>query len=176
LTQRLLSKGALSVNKELLYTSLPPCTIIDCSIDRTADHNLYLRPGINTVLRVLRGRKMRTFQALMDELGAALQFFDGFGENWYALRDCLRSLDEWLPAEAYILVVTHPQDVLKEEPDELSWFLKVMDEVHDWWSRPIVDNGPYNRSAVPFRVILQATENEWEEVCHRYPSIPVLSR
>lgn len=119
---------------------------------------------------------MKSFQALMDEFGAALQFFDGFGENWYALRDCLRSFDEWLPAEAYILVVTHPQDVLKEEPDELPWFLKVMDEVHAWWSRPIVDNSPYNRPAVPFHVILQATENEWEEVCQRYPSIPALSR
>jgi hypothetical protein len=25
---------------------------------------------------------------LMSEVGAALQFFDGFGENWYALGIC----------------------------------------------------------------------------------------
>jgi hypothetical protein len=119
---------------------------------------------------------MKNFQALMDEFGAALQFFDGFGENWYALRDCLRSLDGWLPAEAYILVVTHPLELLKEEPDELPWFLKVMDEVHDWWSRPITDNGPYNRPPVPFHVVLQAIASECEMVCQRYPALPVFPR
>jgi len=40
-----------------------------------------------TAVRVLRGKKMRTTPRLMDELGAALQFFYGFGENWHALKE-----------------------------------------------------------------------------------------
>ena len=51
---------------------------------------------------------MRRLPDLMNEFGAALQFFDGFGENWHALKECLSYLDEWLPATAYVLVVSNP--------------------------------------------------------------------
>jgi hypothetical protein len=40
---------------------------------------------------VVRGRKMRTRNALYDELGAALQFPSYFGENWNAVHECAPS-------------------------------------------------------------------------------------
>jgi Barstar (barnase inhibitor) len=163
-----------------LYQSQPPWVVIRMLSGEDAKwlpSVLYGKENTAPVIRTLRGRKMKTYDGLMNEFGAALQFFDGFGENWNALSECLFYMDEWLPGEAYILVITNPQNMLiDEEQAELETFLRILNRVGDWWSRPIVDNGPYNRPAVPFHVILQATEEECEEVCQRYPAIPVLSR
>ncbi len=158
------------VVREVLSTIAAPCVVIDCVNEKAVGHGY---PS-SAFKRTIRGSKMTSFQGLMDEFGAALQFFDGFGENWYALRDCLRSLDEWLPADAYVLEVTHPQSLLENAPEELLWFLKVMEEVYNWWSVPIVNNGLYNRPAVPFHVVLQASEAECEATQRRFPGVPVL--
>lgn len=113
----------------------------------------YSRPGINTCVRRLRGKKMRSTQALMNEFAAALQFFDGFGENWYALLDCLRCLDEWLPADAYVLIIENAEELLQEEqPHQMSAFLNTLHDVGESWAKPITDNGRYNRPEIPFHV------------------------
>ncbi len=127
-----------------------------------------------SVVRVLRGHKVRSFQALMDEFGAALQFFDGFGENWDALDECLRDLNEWLPSNAYILVITHPESVLEEEPAQLVWLRKTLEEVGDWWSKPVLDNGRFNRPAIPFHTVLQCTGATLARVQARFPGVPIL--
>ena len=113
----------------------------------------------NMCVRRLRGKKMKTTAALMDEFGAALQFFMGFGENWWALGDCLSCLDEWLPATAYVLVVEDTEEVLRDEqPDQMVALLKTLHEAGEWWAKPITDNGPYNRNAIPFHVLLNVTD------------------
>jgi hypothetical protein len=124
---------------------------------------LYKEEGYAPVIRTLRGDKMTTRQGLMDEFGAALQFFEGFGENWHALKECLAYLDEWLPADAYILVITRCLDLLSRDTSgELRWFLQTIEEVGEWWSRPINGNDRFNRKAVPFHVILSCPEREVE--------------
>ncbi len=158
--------------RSILFTISPPCVVIDCFDENEGGR---LHPS-GWVVRTLRGSKMKSFQGMMDEFGAALQFFDGFGENWHALGECLNYLDEWLPAEAYLLEVTHPQLLLEEDPEQLFWFLKVMDETHAWWSKPILDNGRYNRPAVPFHVILRATESECAATQQRFPAVPLLEK
>ena len=118
----------------------------------------YSRDGIATCTRHLRGRKMRTTQGLMNEFAAAFQFFDGFGENWYALLDCLRYLDEWLPAEAYILDIEGAEEVLQDESTEqFIALLKTLHDAGEWWARPITDNGQFNRHAVPFHSLLNVS-------------------
>lgn len=118
---------------------------------------------------------MKTRQALMDEFGAVLQFFEGFGENWYALKECLSYLDEWLPADAYILVVNKCTELLSQDSsDELHWFLQTMREVGDWWSTPITDNGRFNRGSVPFHVVLRCTEEDIAKARERFNDAPVL--
>jgi hypothetical protein len=113
----------------------------------------------------------------MDEFGAALQFFDAFGENWYALKECLCYLDEWLPGDSYLLVITEPFSVLiKEEDQELSWLIQTIREVGEWWKEPIVNNGRFNRGPIPFHTILQATVAEREEVLRRFGPVPTLTR
>lgn len=121
----------------------------------------YSRPSSNTCVRCLRGKKMRTTQALMNEFAAALQFFDGFGENWYALQDCLRCLDEWLPADAYILIVENAEELLREEqPNQMSAMLTTLHEVGESWAKPIVNNDRFNRPAIPFHVQLNVADSD----------------
>jgi hypothetical protein len=97
----------------------------------------------------------------MNEFGAALQFFEGFGENWYALKECLEYLDEWLPADAYILVIENSEELLEEEPpNQLSAFLKTLHEAGDFWMKPISDNDRFNRKGIPFHVMLNVSDNK----------------
>ena len=95
----------------------------------------------------------------MSEVGAALQFFDGFGENWHALEECLEYMDEWLPGDGYVLVVERAEELLLDEPRELRWFVAVMLDVARWWARPIEHNGRFNRPAKPFQVVLEVGQD-----------------
>ena len=67
--------------------------------------SFYSRPELEVCVRRLRGNKMRTTKELMNETAAALQFFEGFGETGTALEECLSYLDEWLPADCYVIVL-----------------------------------------------------------------------
>jgi hypothetical protein len=119
----------------------------------------YSREGIAVCVRRLRGKKMRTTAALMDEFAASLQFFEGFGENWYALSDCLSCLDEWLPADTYILVVEGAEELLQDESSEqLAALIKTLHDAGEWWSKPVADNDRFNRNGIPFHVLLNVAE------------------
>ena len=121
----------------------------------------YARSGLNVCTRQLRGSKMRTTQSLMDEFGAALQFFDGFGENWDALAECLAYMDEWLMADAYILVVEHADSVLADaDESELATLLRIVHRTGDWWSKAITDNDRFNRPPRPFHCLFLGPESE----------------
>jgi hypothetical protein len=121
--------------------------------------HFYARDERSLCVRKLRGQKMRDKAALMNEFGAALQFFDGFGENWHALGDCLRSLDEWLPGDGYVLVVENADVLLRDEPAEMVWLLKVLHEVGAFWAKPIADGDRFDRPARPFHVLLHLAED-----------------
>lgn len=78
------------------------------------------------VLRRLRGAKMRSEAALFDEVSAALQFPDHFGENWDAFDECLNDLD-WLEESAAVLVIRDAAQVLAEESGEaFGTFLEIL--------------------------------------------------
>lgn len=123
--------------------------------------HFYAQSRTNVCVKKLRGRKMRTLQAMMNEFGAVLQFFDGFGENWWALQECLEYMDEWIPAEAYILVVEQAEEILADEsPEQLAALLKTFHEVGEWWSKPILDNDRFNRKEIPFHVLLNMSKRD----------------
>ena len=117
-------------------------------------NHFYATEGVSPCVRRLRGSKMRTVASLMDEVSAALQFFDGFGENWYALEECLSYLDEWLPADAYILVVEEAEELLADQPDQLGAFLITVNRAGESWAAPVTGNERFNRPPVPFHVLL----------------------
>ena len=111
---------------------------------------------VDRIVRVVRGHKMRTIEGLMNEFGAAFQFFEAFGENWHALNDCLCYLDEWMPAASYVVVVRNVELVLIDESAaELGWLLVTLHEVAQFWSAAIADNDRFDRPSVPFHSLLQ---------------------
>jgi hypothetical protein len=114
--------------------------------------------GKHVVARVLRGQKSRTARHLFDEWSAALQFPRYFGENWDALNDCLADL-QWLPGDAYVLLIADGDKVLdKEPPAQLGALLKVLEHVAGEWSKPKANGLP--RPARPFHVVLQCSKED----------------
>lgn len=63
---------------------------------------------------------------LLRGLAEAMQFPDYFGMNWDAVMDCLRDLDDRVPAEGYVLFV-HDADVLWQHN------LKAMGDLVEVW-------------------------------------------
>ncbi len=123
--------------------------------------HFYSREGLSVCVRHLRGQKMRNTGALMNEFAAALQFFGGFGENWYALEECLGYLDEWMPADAYVLVVERAEELLLEDGmDEKIALLKVLHATGEFWAKPIADSDRFDRPAVPFHVLLNLSSTK----------------
>lgn len=63
-------------------------------------------------VEVIRGRKCSNYEALHNEVAAALQFPDYYGENWDAMDECITDLS-WMPADWYLIQVSTIEDVLR---------------------------------------------------------------
>ena len=79
-------------------------------------------------LVTVRGSRMRTKAALLDEMSAALQFPLDFGANWDALADCLGDVTGTGGARAVVIVIAQAEQVLRDEADALPTFLAVLDD------------------------------------------------
>jgi RNAse (barnase) inhibitor barstar len=108
-------------------------------------------PGRQAVVRVIRGAKSRSSDEFFNECGAALQLPDYFGENWDALLECLTDL-EWLPGDAYLIVVTEAHLVFDREPDEFAHLLTVLDKAAQDWAEAEDSQG----TPRPFHIVFQA--------------------
>lgn len=108
------------------------------------------------VCRTVRGAKMRAEQGFFDELAAALQFPDYFGENWDAVRDCLTDLD-LPPGAGFVLLVRDADQLLLDAPGERAGvMLRVLETAAAEWAEPVERGEWWDRPAVPFHVVLQA--------------------
>jgi len=116
-------------------------------------------------VRVVRGRKMRSYQALFDEFAAALQFPWYFGENGNAFDECLTDL-AWLPVQAgYVIMVDNPGAVLADAQDEaLEWLVGSLRRATEEWATPIVRGESWDRPSVPFHVVLHVDEEDAPKV------------
>ena len=112
---------------------------------------------------------MKTYESLMDEIAAALQFPDYFGENWNALTDCMSDMNDRMPGDAYIIVVVDAQDVLVDESEEdIRVLLKVLHNNSEWWSKPVIGNPPFDRNAIPFHTLFECSPSVLDRVYERY--------
>jgi hypothetical protein len=107
-------------------------------------------------VRFVRGNKMRHYQPLYDEFAAALQFPWYFGENANAFDECISDLS-WLPrGGGYVIVITHPNDVLIDTDDDgLGWLVRLLSRAAATWATPIERGEWWDRPAVPFHIVLQ---------------------
>lgn len=149
---------------DFLWSPTPPWIYLGLGeADRTAwtPSHFYSLDEVKVCTRRLRGWKMRSRASLMSEFGAALQFFEDFGENWYALEECLCYLDEWLPAEAYVIVIERAEELLVDDDDEgLRALLATLQAVGEFWSQPINEPDRFVRGAVPFHALLNVSPDQ----------------
>jgi hypothetical protein len=85
------------------------------------------------VVKTLNGRRMKDRPSTMDEMAAELEFPSYFGKNIPALSECLQDL-EWLPADAYLLLLYDAASVLSKEThaDAISFF-SLLDRICSEW-------------------------------------------
>jgi hypothetical protein len=84
-------------------------------------------------IRFIRGHRCDTVDRLYQEWAAALQFPWYFGWNWDAFDECIRDL-EWLPADAWILVITNIVDLLADDHGGRRTCLDVLVDTAAYWS------------------------------------------
>lgn len=154
----------------LLDTTGPAFLTIGCTLSDLTNHAWKLQRTTleSGVVRFIRGKKLRTEQGLFDELSAALQFPYYFGENWDALTECINDL-EWLPAKAYLLVITDALLVLTEEPaSELATFARVLKRTCTEWRTGRIQGQPWDTPPTPFSVLLHCLPGQEEELSRRF--------
>lgn len=61
------------------------------------------------VVRRIDGAGLEENHDVLDALASALEFPDCFGRNWDAANECLRDIDEWLPAAGYVIMISNSE-------------------------------------------------------------------
>jgi hypothetical protein len=150
-------------------TADPAATFLVMAADAdTAAEATHSWRDAGLTVRGLRGRKMKTEDALYDECAAALQFPAYFGENWDALDECLSDI-EWLPITVGISLIIHdPLEVLADCDGGLEVFTRILNTAAQTYAEPIALGEWWDRPAVPFHVVLHATAEDVAAVTQRW--------
>lgn len=125
------------------------------------------------VARRLRGRLMRTLEGFEAEVSAGLQFPEFYEDYPNAFEECLGDLD-WLPTtEGYLLLVTHPEQLLTDEPpsERAPRLVRVVDALGGaaaTFAGPLEDQGDDDRPPLAFDVVLIAADDMADEVRERW--------
>jgi RNAse (barnase) inhibitor barstar len=110
--------------KFYLSTNVPPVIFMHENEANNFVYELQCAPGRGAV-RVIRGWKCPNYDALHNEVAAALQFPGYYGENWDAMDECINDL-AWMPAQWYLIHVNGVELVLPEDEKNFNIFLKVL--------------------------------------------------
>lgn len=156
--------------------SAPPTFLLSAADPgRTAEAMaVWVADGLT--VRALRGEKMHSTSALMDEFSAALQFPYYFGANWPALGECLADMDWLLPTTGLVVLIWNAERVLMDEPsEELEALVTVIGKASSEYAEPIDRGEWWDRPAVPFHVVLQATGDAAEDASMRWQSAGALT-
>ena len=109
-------------------------------------------------VRIVRDRKSESRSGLFDEFAAALQFPLYFGENWDAFEECISELESLPHGVGIVIVVTEPDRVLCAEPEAMQQLVAVLESASRMWSQVSDLDEPRVRQAVPFHVLLAASD------------------
>lgn len=125
------------MDNDRLFTVGPPNFYVT-TIGLSEFANLYLQLTSShkeAVIRMIRGKKSKTLDAFYNEVGAALQFPYYFGENWPAFDECINDLD-WVPGDAYLLLISRADLLLCEEPVEFPVLMRLLANACVEWLTP----------------------------------------
>lgn len=117
------------------------------------------------VVKKIEGSKCETLDGLFAEFTEVLQFPDYFGNNWAAFDECLNDLD-WLPGEAYLLLIEDTDQVITTSDNSFKIFVEtLMRSVDEWTEGRNFDDFPTPPTA--FHVVFQCSVNEINDVKER---------
>ncbi|WP_375136053.1 hypothetical protein [Microbacterium sp. HMWF026] len=91
-----------------------------------------------------------------------------------AFNECISELDDLPPGDGYVVVVTDPHLVLFEgSQKDLAGLVHCLARAADEYSRPIDLGEVWDRPAVPFHVVLAASERDTAATVRRWSSVGV---
>jgi RNAse (barnase) inhibitor barstar len=106
------------------------------------------------VVKTLHGREMKDWPSTMEEIATKLDFPSYFGKNMPALSECLQDL-EWLPGDAYLLVLYDAASVLSKETHvDVILFFNLLDRICGEWAVGTLPGANWERKQTPFHVLL----------------------
>ena len=122
------------------------------------------------MVRVVRGRKMRTSEEVFDEFAAALQFPIYFGENWNAFIECICEPEDGTlaPGNGYVVVVTEPDEVMADNEYDFKLVALALSRAAEELGTPIERGAWWDRPAVPFHVVLAGDDQSLELASRRW--------
>lgn len=96
-------------------TQRPGIYLIKVSESQACDAVLRLKFGeFSCAPIILRGKKMRSEAAALNEIGASLQFPYYFGASWNSVDECLND-PNWMPLSDCVIVVSSFLECFVEE-------------------------------------------------------------
>lgn len=147
-------------NKGGFYLIITEESEIDISIEKSLHEY-----DPNNILRILRGVRCQTLPGLFQEFAAALQFPYYFGNNWFALFDCITSLN-YPPVKinSYTIVITNFDKVPVEGFHEPASGIR--NELLNLLKQTVKNWGKVNefRPATPLHIVLHC-EAKNEAIC-----------
>lgn len=107
----------------------------------------------DVLLVQLDGARMRSLEGVYREYVREFSFPEYFGWNWAAFDECMKDL-EAQPAHAYLTIITRGGEVLSDEPEELSTFLRRLEEIGRRWSGAFAVGPAWGGGQVPFHTVI----------------------
>lgn len=150
--------------KELLSAESRWAYLVHCEereIGGFVPARMYTDPAATEAIRFIRGRRAATRDLLFHEFAAALQFPSYFGHNWDAFDECINDLQDWLPATAYVLILTQADQVLAKEPRDFHILVDLLGIAAKEMAAPRDQQGRH--PPVPFRVVFQCERTKQAE-------------
>lgn len=145
------------VTEESLSSNARPWLHVTTDLDMRAAADRVISRGGKVVY--LEGRNLASVGELFDSYASAFEFPDYFGRNWNAFDECITTLSE-VPAPAYLTVISGADDVLIEDPADLSVFLRLVDEAGRTWSRKLGLGPEWGGGDVAFNTVLTCSSVE----------------
>jgi RNAse (barnase) inhibitor barstar len=105
------------------------------------------------------GARATTFPAMFDQYASQFSLPEYFGRNGAALEECLSDL-EWLPAAAYIVMVSQAHRLLENEGAEaLAGHVASLLSIATDWSA--ARSGALRRPETPFHAVFQSDDRDF---------------